>query len=128
MRLSMTGASFFRLAMFFLLFAPLAVNAASCEWSGRFAADVASYGERAVASDNDLEARRFARDARSPAYDGAREAKDCGCPAAIPSFEEAALLAMYADRAQNITATHQYARRIKALGEKALETLRRCPT
>jgi hypothetical protein len=104
-----------------------AASAASCEWAERFATDVASYGERAVGSDNDLEARRFARDARSPAYDGARESKDCGCPAAIPSFEEAALQAMYADRAQNITASRQYGRRIKMLGEKALDTLRSCP-
>ena len=123
----MTRISFFLVLMYVLL-APHAVNAASCEWSERFATEVASYGERSVASNNDLEARRNARDARPSAFDGAREAKDCGCPAAIPSFEEAALLATYADRAQNITAAQQYGRRIKALGEKALETLRRCPT
>jgi hypothetical protein len=116
---------FFVLA--YVLLASPAASAASCEWAERFATDVASYGERAVASNNDLEARRFARDARLPAYDGAKEAKGCGCPAAIPSFEEAALQAMYADRAQNITASHQYGRRIKMLGEKALDTLRSCP-
>ena len=123
MRLSMTR--FFFVVLMFAL--SRAASGASCEWAERFATDVASYGERAVASNNDLEARRFARDARSPAYDGARESKDCGCPAAIPSFEEAALQAMYADRALDITASHQYGRRIKMLGEKALETIRSCP-
>jgi hypothetical protein len=107
--------------------APRAVSAASCEWSERFAAEVASYGERALASTNDFEARRLARDARPSAIDGAREAKTCGCPDAIPSFEEAALQASYSDRAQNLTSAQQYGKRLKALSDKALDALRRCP-
>jgi hypothetical protein len=126
MRLAASGVSFFLLLAGVLL-APGTVSAASCEWSERFAAEVANYGERALASANDFEARRLARDARPAAIDGAREAKTCGCPEAIPSFEEAALQASYSDRAQNLTAAQQYGRRLKTLGDKALDALRRCP-
>jgi hypothetical protein len=110
------------------LASPFGAHAATCEWSHRFANDIVSYGAKAAASENELEARRSAREARPAAFDAAKEAKSCGCPAAIPLFEEAALQAMYADRAANLTAIRQYGVRIKALGEKALDTLRRCPT
>jgi hypothetical protein len=126
MRVATSGVSFFLLLTCALL-ASRASSAASCEWSERFAAEIAAYGERAAASTNDYEARRHARDARPVAIDGAREAKTCGCPAAIPTFEEAALQAAYSDRAQNLTAAQQYGKRIKTLGEQALDTLRRCP-
>ena len=105
---------------------PLFANAATCEWSQRFASDVASHGARAKDSTNDLEAKWLARDARLPAVNGADEAKACGCTAAIPSFEEAAMQAMYADRATSLTAAKQYGHRIKAAADKALDALRRC--
>jgi len=95
--------------------------------SQRFTADIITLGERAGATLSDLEAKRFARDARPSAVDAANEAKSCGCTATLPVFEEIVLLANYADRAQNLTAAQQYGRRIKRLAETAMDTLRRCP-
>src|SRR5438067_13600265 len=91
-----------------LWMAPRLAAAASCAESQRFTADIISLGERAGASWNDLEARRFARDARPAAVDAANEAKSCGCTATLSIYEEIALVANYADRAQNITAARQY--------------------
>ena len=126
MRILTTRAAFVVALASGLLVPPLA-SAASCEWSLRLAAEVANHGERASTSGNELEARRFARDARLSAVDGAREAQACGCAAAMPSFEDASLQANYADRAQNLTSAQQYGRRIKSLGEKAQDALHRCP-
>jgi hypothetical protein len=107
--------------------APGTAGAVSCEWAIRFAGDVVDYGRRAVESEEWIIARRFASDARSPAVDAGREAKACGCPEAIPSFEQVVQLARYAGNAGNLTAAQQYGTEIRAHGEKALQILRKCP-
>ena len=115
------------LAFTLLLVVSAGAEAASCEWALRFTNDIVEYGQRATTSEDYVAARRTASDARSIAIDAAREAKGCGCPDAIPSYETVATQARYAGNAANLTAAQQYGRKIKQAGEEALVVLRACP-
>ncbi len=53
--------------------------------------------------------------------------KGCGCPDAIASLENVGQQSLYAGNAQNITSAQQYGKKIKAYGEEAVATLRKCP-
>jgi hypothetical protein len=115
------------LGLAFVALSATPADAATCEWAIRFATDIVDYGERASSSEDYILARRTASDARMIAVDAAREAKGCGCPEAIASLENVGQQSHYSGNAQNLTAAQQYGRKIKAYGEEALATLRKCP-
>jgi hypothetical protein len=113
-------------ATWVLAFTPRLAHAADCESAIRFAAVVADQGRRALTSENFVEVRRIANEARWPAIDAARQARACGCADAAPPLADAALTATRADNALNLLAAQQFALRITAQGEAAGEALRRC--
>jgi len=100
--------------------------AADCGLALASATTVATTGQRAMASQDYIEASNLASDARIPAIDAAQQAKACGCPEAMPFLAEAARDAARANPAANLTAIRQFGASIRKNGEAAVDALQRC--
>jgi hypothetical protein len=113
---------------FCLLFAFAAGSAAAadCDTAIRHATDVAARGDRALQSQNYVDAGNAASSARIPAIDAWQHAKACGCAEAVPLLEDATLAAARANNSADLTAARLYGARIKKDADAAIEILRRC--